>query len=182
MSRSHIQIKSCGCVSEIWLAERLSEASSIAVRVAYCEETAAISMKSLRDIAQFRSLKFASVLPDDSQVNPQTYGAELAYWLCMELARRGTVTSYPNAEDWGWFIEFLPSTGSEFAVHCGNVDGKKDLWLLSLRRHARKMFGRDKPPYEEAAGLIAAIHELLTQSPEVGEPQWLYEREFSSGQ
>ena len=137
-------------------------------------------MKSLRDIAQFRSLKFAPVLPDDSQVNPQRYGAELAYWLCTELARRGTVTSYPNAEDWGWFIEFLPETGSEFAVHCGNVEGRNDRWLLSLRRHARKMFGRNKPSYEEASGLIAAIRDLLTETPEVSELQWLYDQEHSA--
>ena len=59
-------------------------------------------MSALRDIAEFRSTKFAPVLPDDSQVNPQVYGAELAFWLCTELAKRGIVTSYPNFEDWGW--------------------------------------------------------------------------------
>jgi hypothetical protein len=105
-------------------------------------------MNALRDIARFKSARFSPVLPEDCQLNPQVYGAELAYWLCTELARRGVATSYPNSEDWGWFIEYLPQSGSEFAVHCGNVDGAQDQWLLSLRRHARKVFGRDKPPYE----------------------------------
>src|SRR4029079_14060405 len=62
------------------------------------------SMSALRDIAEFRSTRFAPVLPDDAQVNPQVYGAELAFWLCTELAKRGVMTSYPDFEDWGWFI------------------------------------------------------------------------------
>lgn len=134
-------------------------------------------MQSLRDIARFRSEHFTPVLPEDCQVNPGVYGAELAFWLSAELARSGVATSYPAAEDWGWFIEFLPESGSEFAVHCGNDEGARDRWLLSLRRHARKMFGRDKPPYEEASELVAAIHALLTSSPHVQEMEWVYEQE-----
>jgi len=133
-------------------------------------------MSSLRDIARFKSEHFAPVLPEDSQVNPNVYGAELAYWLSAELARAGVVTSYPNAEDWGWFVEFLPESGSEFAVHCGNEEGARDRWLLSLRRNARKMFGRDKPPYEEASKLVAAIRALLSASPHVQEVEWLYDQ------
>lgn len=87
-----------------------------------------------RDIVRFKSEHFAPVLPEDCQVNPGVYGAELAFWLSAELARSGVATSYPNPEDWGWFIEFLPDSGSEFAVHCGNEEGVRDRWLLSLRR------------------------------------------------
>jgi hypothetical protein len=119
------------------------------------------------------------VLPEECQVNPEVYGAELAYWLCTELARRGIATSYPTAEDWGWFIEFLPASGSEFAVHCGNVEGKRDEWLISLRRHARKMFGRDKPPFEEAAALVEGIRGLLASTPDITEMKWLYEGEHA---
>lgn len=124
---------------------------------------------------QFKSELFAPVLPEECQVNPEVYGAELAFWLCTELAQRGIATSYPTAEDWGWFIEFLPESGSEFAVHCGNVEGKRNVWLLSLRRHARKMFGRDKPPFEEAAALVKGIQELLASTPGITEIEWLYE-------
>lgn len=136
-------------------------------------------MSSLRDIAQFKSELFTPVLPEECQVNPEVYGAELAFWLCTELARRGIATSYPNSEDWGWFIEFLPESGSEFAVHCGNVEGKRDEWLLSLRRHARNMFGRDKPPFEEAAILVEGIWQLLTSSGGISNVQWLYEGEHA---
>lgn len=132
-------------------------------------------MDALRDIVEFRSNRFAPVLPEDSQVNPQVYGAELAYWLCSELAKRGVVTSYPNSEDWGWFIEYITDAGSEFAIHCGNVGGAKDHWLLSLRRHGRKMFGRDKPPYSEAAPVVEGIRALVEGDGDLSDVQWLYD-------
>jgi hypothetical protein len=84
-------------------------------------------------------------------------------------------TSYPNSEDWGWFIEYLPQSGSEFAVHCGNVDGAQDQWLLSLRRHARKVFGRDKPPYEEAQPVVSGIRALLESTPDIQQLEWVYD-------
>jgi hypothetical protein len=132
-------------------------------------------MSELRDIVEFRSAKFAPVLPEDSQVNPQVYGAELAYWLCVELAKRGLVTTYPENEDWGWFIEYFPEPGSEFAVHCGNVGGAKDHWLLSLRRYGRKLFGRDKPPYSRAEPLVMGIKRLLEGEAEITDIKWLHE-------
>ena len=131
-------------------------------------------MDTLQDIIQFRSDRFAPVLPEECQVNPEVYGAELAFWLSAELARRGVATSYPRSEDWGWFIEFVTDTGSEFAVHCGNVEGAKDQWLLSLRRHARKMFGRDKPPYSEANRLVTAIKDSVQSVVPAADTQWLY--------
>ena len=131
-------------------------------------------MSELRDIAEFRSKRFSPVLPEDSQVNPQVYGAELAFWLCTELAKHGVVTSYPNGEDWGWFIEYFPASGSEFAVHCGNVGGENDHWLLSLRRYGRKMFGLDKPPYEEALPLIEGIRCAL-KGDGISDVRWLYD-------
>jgi hypothetical protein len=102
-------------------------------------------MESIRDIVEFRSSRLSPVLPDDAQVNPGRYGAELAFWLCVELAKRGVVTSYPESEDWGWFIEYITESGSEFAIHCGNIDGTSDQWLLSLRRHAGHRRHQDTP-------------------------------------
>jgi hypothetical protein len=135
------------------------------------------NMDALRDIVEFRSTEFSPVLPEDSQVNPEVYGAELAYWLSLELARRGVATTYPISEDWGWLIEYLPESGSEFAVHCGNVGGARDHWLLSLRRHARKMFGRDKPDYLEAAPLVGAIKALIEGNSRITNVRWLYDDE-----
>jgi hypothetical protein len=132
-------------------------------------------METLRDIAEFRSRRFTPLLPEQAQVNPGVYGAELAYWLCIELARAGVATSYPVAEDWGWLVEYSTGEGEAFAVHCGNVDGTDDRWLLSLRRFGRKLFGRDKPPYEAARPLVEGIERLLRAEASVTELHWLYE-------
>src|SRR5262245_38508264 len=118
-------------------------------------------MNVLQEIVEFRSARFAPVLPEECQVNPHVYGAELAFWLCTELARLGIPTSYPLAEDWGWYVEYSAKAGSVFAVHCGNIGGARDHWLLSLRRYGRKWFGRDKPPYSDATPLISAVHQAL---------------------
>lgn len=124
------------------------------------------------DIAEFKSTKFEPVLPEESQVNPEVYGAELAYWVSAELARRGLAPMYPGSEDWGWYVEWFTEAGSEFALHCSNVEGMKDHWLISLRRHARKMFGRDKPAFTEAEVLINALREALHAEPSIESLKW----------
>ena len=131
-------------------------------------------MELLTDVARFISERFGPVLPEECQVNPQVYGAELAYWLGTALARKGVITSYPQSEDWGWFILYADGSGAEFAVHCYNVDGSKDHWLLSLRRFGRKLFGRDKPPLELASPLISGIREVLEEEPSVSELSWVF--------
>ena len=131
----------------------------------------------LTDIVEFHSDRFAPFLPEDSQVNPQVYGAELAFWLTAELAKRGVVTSYPIAEDWGWLVEYSTGAGSEFAVHCINLEGARNRWLLSLRRYARKMFGRDKPAFSEAAPLIAGIKAVVGNESSISNVNWLYDQQ-----
>jgi len=111
-----------------------------------------------------RTNKFAPFLPDDSQVNPGVYGADLAYWLAQRLASRGVITSYPEYEDSGWYLTHATSDGAEFAIHCANVDGRDDLWLLSLRRYSRKIFGRDKPSFDSASVLVSAVREVLVEA------------------
>jgi hypothetical protein len=131
-------------------------------------------MTDVRDIVEFTSAKFSPVLPDESQGNPGRYGAELAFWLCIELGRRGLMTSYPAFEDWGWYLEYNISSG-EFAVLCGNVDGSNDRWLLSLRRYGRKLFGRDKPPFDSAEALVTALRKFLAEESSIKDLNWLWD-------
>jgi hypothetical protein len=130
-------------------------------------------MGSLADIVRFRSERFRPVLPEERQVNPEVYGAELAFWLGAALAKEGVVTSYPNSEDWGWFIEYFDDSGAEFAIHCYNVEGSKDDWLLSLRPYGRKLFGRDKPPIALAEPLLQGIRTVLEKEASITDLEWL---------
>ena len=131
-------------------------------------------MKDSREIAEFHSERFVPVLPDECQVNPQVYGMELAFWLCSELAQCGIVTSYPESEDWGWYIEYNADSGAEFAVDCGNVGGASDHWLLCLRRFGRRLFGRDKPPFSDATPLISRTRKILETESSVSNLEWRY--------
>lgn len=126
-------------------------------------------MDDILEIAEFTSGAVSPILSDDHQVNPEVYGAELAYWLCRALAAAGCETGYPIAEDWGWFLEYETEAGSMFAIHCGNVDGSKTRWLLSLRRFGRKLFGRYKPPFEDAAVLVDQVLGVLNADDSVTE-------------
>lgn len=127
-------------------------------------------MSAIRDIAEFRSPRFTPVLPEASQVNPGCYGAELAFWHCTCLfVQGGIATSYPVAEGWGWFLDYATGAGDEFALHCGNIDGEDDRWLLTLRRFGRKLFGRDEPDFERASPLIDALATLLRSEASITE-------------
>ena len=129
-------------------------------------------MTTLIDIAEFRSARFAPVLPEESQVNPQVYGAELAYWVAQELAKRGLASSYPESEDWGWYVEWSTPEGAEFAFHCGNAEGRKDHWCIALRRFGRKWFGRDQPPFTDAAEWVDALKVSLEAEPSITALKW----------
>ena len=106
-------------------------------------------MTRIVDIVDFHSDAFAPVLPEDSQVNPEVYGAELAFWLCTELAKRGVVTSYPEYEDWGWYIDTslslvlnLPYIAATSAVRritgCCRFGDMRERCLAETCRHLRK--------------------------------------------
>ena len=131
-------------------------------------------MDNLRDVAEFRSPAFSPFLPDEFQANPEVYGAELAFWLCRELALRGVHTTYPRWEDWGWYIDYTAASGAKFAVHCSNVGGAPDHWMLHLRRFGRKLFGRDKPPFSDADPLVSQIQEILRTETSVSDLAWNY--------
>lgn len=121
---------------------------------------------------EFRSEAFHPFLPEDSQVNPGVYGAELAFWLAEKLAAHGIVTSYPNYEDWGWFIEYVTAEEDEFWLCCGNVGGERKNWLCYIDPKAKGMFGRRKASIESASPLLEALRVVLEEAPEVSNIAW----------
>lgn len=123
----------------------------------------------------FSSKRFRPVLPEESQVNPGRYGAELAFWLCTELARAGVVTSYPNFEDWGWLIEYIAPDGEEFWLCCGNVEGADDEWHCFLQPKGKGFFGRKKPEIEKARPLLEALVRVLEAETSVHNVRWSQE-------
>jgi hypothetical protein len=109
----------------------------------------------------FESNLFNPFLPEEDQVNPGVFGAELAWWLARQLAQRGVATSYPQNEDWGWFIEYLTGDGHEFWLCCANLDGAADRWRCYLEPKPKGLFGRGKAPLDAALPLMRALREVL---------------------
>jgi hypothetical protein len=129
----------------------------------------------IRDLARFRSNRFAPVLPDECQVNPGCYGAELAFWPCTGLYQEHRiVTSYPDCEDWGWLLSYTAAEDSEFAIYCGNINGSNDYWLISLRRYRQGFLWREKPSFMCAGVLIAALRSILEAEDGIRELNWLW--------
>jgi hypothetical protein len=120
----------------------------------------------------FESRMFCPYLPDEAQINPGVYGAELAFWLSQQLAQRGVPTSYPLFEDWGWFIEYSTENDYEYWLCCANRDRTQDKWRCYLEPKAKSLFGRNKAPVEGAWPLIRALHALLAEEPGISNVTW----------
>ena len=120
----------------------------------------------------FRSERFRPYLPEECQVNPGRYGAELAYWLSRQLAGIGVVTSYPHFEDWGWFLEYLTDAGEEYWLCCGNVEDAPDRWVCLLEPKGRGLFGAKKAVVQHARPLLDALARVLESEASVQDVEW----------
>jgi hypothetical protein len=121
---------------------------------------------------EFTSSMFRPFLPEEAQVNPMVYGAELTFWLSQKLAAMGVVTSYPISEDWGWLIEYITDSEDEYSLCCSNVDDAKDQWRCYLDGRAKGWFGRDKASPESAKPLLSALRKLLDDTEGITEISW----------
>jgi hypothetical protein len=91
---------------------------------------------------EFESELFEPFLPSTLQTSEDVYGFELAEWLARRLAMRQIHTSYPQAEDWGWSIQYSLG-GVVVLIGCRGVlpplaeDGSSDvrrlLWTLFVK-------------------------------------------------
>jgi hypothetical protein len=126
----------------------------------------------METIVDFESNMFSPFLPDDAQVNPGVYGAELAFWLCRQLAQAGILTSYPAAEDWGWFITYRTEDDHTYSLCCGNIYGSVDKWRCYLKPEAKRLFGRNKAPIEGARMLMHALRNVLQKELGISNVIW----------
>lgn len=126
----------------------------------------------MKDSVRFSSESFRPLLPESSQVNPGRYGAELAWWLAGELVRAGLPTSYPENEDWGWFLEWQAPGGEAFQLCCGNVEGSSEDWLCFVQP-VRQGLLAGAPPLRAARPLLDTLARVLDQEPAIHDITWV---------
>jgi hypothetical protein len=126
----------------------------------------------MKTTVDFDSPLFTPYLPDECQLNPTVYGAELAFWLSRKLAEQGVITSYPFFEDWGWFIEYIGAHDDEYWLCCANRGDAKDQWRCLLDPKAKNFFGRHSASLENAAPLLTALKTVLENEPEIRHISW----------
>jgi hypothetical protein len=131
-----------------------------------------IAASKMKTCVNFKSDLFKPFLPEASQVNPGRYGAELAYWLTRKLSEKGVCTSYPEHEDWGWFIEFVTEEEDEYWLCCGNVDGTYKEWQIFIDPKPKGLFGRKKANVENARPLMSAVKTVLEECDQISEIEW----------
>jgi hypothetical protein len=131
----------------------------------------------MKTSVNFKSDLFKPFLPEESQVNPGRYGAELAYWLSKKLSEKGIFTSYPDFEDWGWYIEFITEDGDEYWLCCGNVYETEMEWHIFLDPKAKGLFGRKKVNVENAHSLISTVKIVLEECDQISEIEWYNEHQ-----
>jgi hypothetical protein len=122
----------------------------------------------------FTSENFKPFLPDDCQVNPGRYGAELAYWLSAQLANANVITSYPNYEDWGWFLDYANDKGEEFRLCCGNIEGSDTEWMCFVEPLSKGFF-KGKADIASASALMDALKHILGSAQGISAVEWTRE-------
>lgn len=120
---------------------------------------------------EFSSAEFLPVLPEQCQGNPGVYGFELAWWLAKSLAERDLITSYPMGEDWGWLIEHINASGTEFTIGCASLADEGEgyakqpiQWSIFIRPHTslkQRLMGvsHNTDVQRIAQAIVAALNE-----------------------
>lgn len=125
----------------------------------------------MKTSVDFECENFQPYLPEDMQVNPNVYGAELAYWLSEKLAGKGFFCGYPQSEDWGWFLEYFSGEDC-FWLCCSNSDIEGKAWRCFLRPKSKSFFSLKKTPVDVAEPLLGALRELLEETSTIRNIEW----------
>jgi hypothetical protein len=124
----------------------------------------------------FSTDKFRPFLPEFHQVNTGLYGYELADWLTRRLAAKGIHTSYPNWEDWGWYLEYISDAEQEVRMKIssywrGLEAGPMD-WQVLVEQRGKPNKTSDAPHPVEAIrkAVLSLLAEENIQAKEVEWP------------
>lgn len=119
----------------------------------------------MKTYIEFKSELFKPYLSEGAQVNEGVYGAELAWWLSQELAKKGIETGYPDYEDWGWLITYVSGDDDEeYRLCIRNVFLKDNHWRIWLKKTGFSFWWKNTNK-DGLKPLMNALVELMTETP-----------------
>ncbi|MGA9670826.1 MAG: hypothetical protein WBQ94_16565 [Terracidiphilus sp.] len=134
----------------------------------------------------FESSAFNTSEPKDYFINPCCFGDDVAKWLIERLhCKEYQAADMPGQEDFGWFFTF-DASGIEHCFVIGHRPGNEETegvwigWLERSRGFVSSMLGGRKRDIHPNA--VRAIHEILSNSPEIQNVRWHIQRDFDTGQ
>jgi hypothetical protein len=138
-----------------------------------------------RTVVTFKSDAFNTSEQKATFVNPDCFGDDLATWLIDQLRARGIETSdQPDAEDFGWYLQFTVD-GKQYCAVIGyrpadEPDGGD--WVIWLERKLgflESVLGRRNSGIpRDVANLL---HDILSGSREVRAARWFSKEDFDGG-
>lgn len=114
-------------------------------------------------IFNFKSELFKPYLPEECQVNPNIYGFEFCHWLSREMAQRNIYTSYPEFEDWGWFLEISDGEKELWICCMGELENDEYFWKYYIKEH-KSFWGKRKWTDTEITEIENKISDILLNS------------------
>jgi hypothetical protein len=136
----------------------------------------------IRTVVTFNSSAFNTTEPKSHFINDCCFGDDVAKWLLGELRGLGlSVSEQPGQEDSGWYLNFQSQSSSSTFVISFRPDNEQEgkTWIGIIERNCgflNSLLGgrarRIDPP------AVAAIHKILSGSPNVEELRWHFRRAF----
>jgi hypothetical protein len=140
---------------------------------------------AVKTVVTFKSAVFNSSEPKDYFINPSCFGDDVARWLSEQLRNKGyQAAATPCQEDFGWYFTFLVS-GIEHCFVIGHRPGDDKShgvwigWLERSRSFFASLFKGRQRGIQLAA--VQAIHEILSNSPQIQDVHWHSQRESDRG-
>ncbi len=136
-----------------------------------------------RNHVTFVGVGFNTTEDGEEFINPGTFGKDVGEWLACELRGRGfTVDEEVGQEDFGWYITFTGTSGTEYDFCIGLYEHENEKWLGWAERSCgllKTVFGRrEKGIIKED---LLALDEILYASDRISDVKWHFKGDFMRG-
>ncbi len=137
----------------------------------------------MRTHVTFLSDAFNRTEEKENFLNPCCFGEDLVRWMIPRFA--GThlkIDPDPRQEDWGWKV-LVSCEGRQFLIGVGQYEvGRESGWLCFVESRLpffKKWVGANDSAEQQQ--VCAALHSVLSSSPEIRDIRWYPSESFTKG-